>query len=640
MSTWATSRSSQRGSGALAGPGGIYVSARVQVDTRGKLDLAFRVPQIFEATYFAGLLKAGMLDDDNGEEGGTFMKRKYSHVPKTRFYLAPYLFFVASLAAPLGIGAASAADATCASLAGLALPHTTITAAQSIPAGTYTAPDGEVFANLPAFCRIAATLTPTSDSDIKIEVWMPDSGWNGRFLGTGNLGIGGLIQYGFLAGLLSFNYAVANTDMGTSPAATDPLGGRVLTGHPEKQIDFATRSTYLMTVRSKQIIEAFYAERPNYSYFFGCSTGGQQGIHEALQFPGDYDGILAGAPGMNGTHNAAGNIWDYQAFNRSPVNITAAQATAITAAVVKQCVGKDGGLRSDSFLTDPRDCHWDPAALQCMGGPADAAICLTAPQVGAVRKFYEGPINPRTGKRIYAGRTRGSESNNGYPAVLPTLATTTSFSPYWVFGNDFDWLTFDFDHDMDTFDDALAARLNANTADLEEFKSHGGKLLLYHGFADPQIPTLNTIAYYERLITSQVREGGHAESKRKEGLHRTQEFARLFLLPGVGHCIGGAGPDTFDGLSPLQQWVEQGIAPDQIVASKIINGVTTSTRPICPYPALPRYRGAGDPAKASSFKCVADEDRDDNQPPAPEYLNDGDNFPIVPVHDHDHGSRP
>jgi feruloyl esterase len=471
---------------------------------------------------------------------------------------------------------------------------------------------------------------------------MPDSGWNGRFLGISNFGIGGLIQYGFLAGILSGNYAVANTDMGTSPAATDPLGGRVLTGHPEKQIDFATRSTYLMTVRSKQVIEAFYGERQKYSYFFGCSTGGQQGIHEALQFPGDYDGILAGAPGMAGTLNAAGNIWDYQAFNRRPANITAAQATAITAAVVKQCAGKDGGLRSDSFLTDPRDCHWDPAALQCTGGSADPAACLTASQVGAMRKFYDGPVNPHTGERIYAGRTRGSEGNNGYPAEIPLLPTSSSWSPYWVFGNDYDWLTFDFDHDMETFDIALAARLNANTADLEEFKSHGGKLLLFHGFADPEIPTLNTIAYYERLITSQTSKGRHtdAEGKRQEALQRTQEFARLFLLPGVGHCGGGAGPDTFDGLSPLQQWVEQGLAPDEIVASKILNGVTTSTRPICPYPALPRYRGAGNPEKASSFKCVADKDRDDNQPPAPVYLDDGDNFPIVPIADPPPRSRP
>jgi feruloyl esterase len=545
---------------------------------------------------------------------------------------AANLLSAALLTSLAGIGATPAAAATCAGLTGLALPDTTITLAEPIAAGTYTAPDGRVFANLPAFCRIAATLTPTSDSNIKIEVWMPYSGWNGRFLGTGNGGIAGLINY-FGLGFLPSNYAVANTDMGTSPAATDSLGGRVLTGHPEKQIDYATRSTHLMTMRSKQIIKAFYGERPNYSYFFGCSTGGGQGIHEALQFPGDYDGIAAYAPGMNFTHNAAANIWNNQAFN-GPANITAAQATAITAAVVKQCAGKDGGLSSDDFLTDPRDCLWDPAVLQCTGEAADAATCLSAPQVTAIRKFYEGPINPRTGKRIYAGRTRGSESNSGYPAALSSLARTTGS---WVFGNDFDPLTFDFDHDMDMIDTALAGKLNANTSDLEEFKSHGGKLLLFHGFADPMIPTLNTIDYYERLITSQTREGRHDERKRKEALLRTQEFARLFLLPGVGHCSGGAGPDNWNLLPPFEQWVEQDIAPDQIIASKIVNGVTTFSRPLCPYPALLRYSGVGDPTIASSFACVDDRDRDDNQPPAPKYLDDGDNYPIVPIDDRDHG---
>jgi feruloyl esterase len=549
----------------------------------------------------------------------------------------------------VGIGATPAAAATCASLASLALPDTTITAAQSVAAGTYAAPNGQVFTGLPGFCRVAATLTPTSDSNIKIEVWMPFSGWNGKYLGTGNGGIGGVIVYSALAIHLALNYAVANTDQGTSPAATDPLSGRVLTGHPEKQIDYATRSTNLMTVRSKQIIKAFYGEHPRYSYFVGCSTGGGQAIHEALQFPGDYDGIVAGAPAMNGTHNGAGHVWDYAAFYRTPVNVTAAQATAITAAIVKKCAGKDGGLRSDNFLTDPRDCHWDPAALQCTGGAADASTCLTAPRVAAMRKFYQGAINPRTGERIYAGRVRGSETNSGYPAAIAALPTTTGFATYWLFGNDYNWLNFDFDHDVDTLDDAFAAR-NANTADLEEFKSHGGKLILTHGFADPVVPTLNTVAYYERLITSQMRDGRHGEGEPEEALRRTQKFARLFLFPGVAHCGGGAGPDTVEGdlipagptnpthithiaLDPLVQWVEHGTAPNQIIAYHVANGVQDFSRPVCPYPALPRYSGVGDTTKASSFLCVSDPDRDDNQPPAPKYLNDGDNYPIVPIDD-------
>ena len=179
--------------------------------------------------------------------------------------------------------------------------------------------------------------------------------------------------------------------------------------------------------------------------------------------------------------------------------------------------------------------------------------------------------------------------------------------------------------------------LNANTADLEEFRSHGGKLLLVHGFADPQVPTLNTSAYYEQPITSQARKGRHDERDRQGALRRTQDFARLFLMPGVAHCGGGAGPDTIDELSPLLQWVEQGVVPDKIIASRVVNGMTTLTRPVCPYPELPRYSGVGDTTKASSFVCAADSDHDDNQPPAPKYLDDGDNYPIVPIDDHDHG---
>jgi len=184
---------------------------------------------------------------------------------------------------------------------------------------------------------------------------------------------------------------------------------------------------------------------------------------------------------------------------------------------------------------------------------------------------------------------------------------------------------------MVAVDEQLAGILNANTANLGEFRLHGGKLLLWQGFADPRLPVLNTIAYYERLIASQMPKRGHDAGARKEALRRTQEFARLYLAPGVGHCGGGAGPDTVDLISPLIPWVEQGIAPDQIIASKVVNGATTFSRPLCPYPALPRYSGVGDPTQASSFKCVADDDHDDNQPPAPIYLDDGDNYPIVPI---------
>jgi feruloyl esterase len=566
----------------------------------------------------------------------------------------------ALLTALIGTGATPAA-ASCEDLFALALPDTAITAVQSFMGGTFNAPDG-VYPDLPPFCRVAANLTPTSDSDINIEVWMPFSAWNGKFLGLGNGGFGGVFLYDVLARYLPLNYAIAQTDMGTSPGAT--LGFKVLTGHPEKQIDYATRSINLMTVGTKQIIQAFYGNPPKYSYFVGCSGGGGSAMHEVLQFPGDYDGIVAGAPFMNVTHRSAHDLWNFQAFN-GPASITLDQATAITVAAVKQCAGKDGGLTSDNFLTDPRDCHWEPSALQCTGGPADAPTCLTAQQVAGVRQFYQGPINPRTGERIYAGNPRGSENNSGFPAAFATLGQQPVLK--WGLGNDFDFSTFDFDHDMDTVDEymdivgkPLAAILNANTAELEEFKSHGGKLILTHGVADPRSPPLNTVAYYERLIASQTREDRDDAGERKEALRRAQEFARLFLLPGVGHCNGGAGPDSAKddtlpapyskidriALDPLVQWVEHGIAPDRIIAYHVTGNVQDFSRPVCPYPALPRYSGTGDTTKASSFRCVADDGHDDNQPPAPKYLDDGDNYPIVPVtptdnrdHGHDDDDR-
>jgi feruloyl esterase len=551
----------------------------------------------------------------------TLRDRVSTMTPKTVFSAALTLLIIPS--------STPAAAARCASLANLLLPDTTVTAAQPIAAGTYAAPDGTVFTDLPGFCRITATLTPTADSNIKIEVWMPFTGWNGRYGGTGNGNIGGRIRYDALAAALRLNYAAANTDLGTSPAATDPAGGLVLIGHPEKQIDDATRSTHLMTVRAKQIIHKFYDKAANYSYFFGCSTGGGQGVHEALQFPDDYDGIFAGAPSITPTHQAAAFIWNYGAFS-GPANVTTSQVTAVTAAIVKKCVGKGGGLPSDNFLTDPRDCHWNPAALRCTDTAADAATCLTAPQIAGLQKYYEGPINPRTDERIIAGRVRGSESNAEGPVAIEAAprpgGRLSGNAPYWVFGADFDWRTFDFDKDMDTIDEALAARLNASTAELDEFKSHGGKLILWHGFADPQVPTLSTVAYYERLIASQTRR--HGEHLRKEGLRRTQEFVRLFLAPGVGHCGGGAGPDTFNPTPALEQWVEQGIAPDQIIASKVSGGATVFSRPLCPYPALPRYKRAGDPKQAENFACVDDSDRDNNQPPAPRYFDDRHNFPL------------
>jgi feruloyl esterase len=288
------------------------------------------------------------------------------------------LFLLSSFSlAAASVGNPAYAQA-CESLASLDIPDATITAAQSIPAGSFQPPTGAPITNLPAFCRVALTMAPSSDSSIRVEVWMPASTWTGRFQGTGGGGYTGSVNYGTLGNGLRLGNATANTDMGTAPASGG--NGTALVGHPEKWLDFGSRSTHLMTVAGKILVQAFYGQPANYSYFTGCSTGGHQGLEEAQIFPDDYDGILAGAPGHNRTHLHMAFVNNFKVPHTSPGSvISASKLTMLNQAVLNACVGKDGGLATDPFLTDPRKCGFDPATLLCTAG--DAPTCLTASEV-------------------------------------------------------------------------------------------------------------------------------------------------------------------------------------------------------------------------------------------------------------------
>ncbi len=531
---------------------------------------------------------------------------------------------------------AKPAAASCEDLINASVSEGTITLAESHPAGSFAAPDGTTYTNLPAFCRVAATLTPSPDSNIKVEVWMPNSDWNGRYVGTGNGGYAGTIAYSELAPTLQFGFAVANTDMGTTPAT--PLDGKPLVGHPERWIDWGYRSTHLMTVAAKEIITAFYSQNPQYSYFTGCSTGGGQALHEAEQFPFDYDGIVGGAPAENRTHLHTAILWDYYVTHLAPDSLLPAdKAQLVTNAVLGACAVQSGGLASDPFLTDPRRCNWDPATLQCTG--SDTSGCVTAGQVQALKLLYDGPRNPRTDRLIYPGIPRGSESGSTFdvPALEGLSPLVPSSEPlfdglfYWVFGPDWDWRSFDFDRNEAQLDQVLAASQNANSTDLSRFRGHGGKFLMYHGWADPLVPPQDDINYFLRLLAREARSSGSA------ALAQVQEFYRLFMAPGMGHCGSGPGPNVFGGadnpggpadpqhnvLLALQHWVEDGMAPDQIIATKYKNDTPAQgmvmTRPLCVFPKVPHYAGSGDPNVADSFECVPDLVRD-NPMPAPEYL--------------------
>jgi feruloyl esterase len=503
-----------------------------------------------------------------------------------------------------------AAAATCESLASLKLSQTTITAAQSVPAGTYTAPDGEVFTNMPAFCRVAATLTPTSDSEIGIEVWMPSSTWNRRFEGVGNGGYAGSIPYNAIAPGVSLGYATVGTDTGHIGSST--YDASFALGHPEKVIDFGYRSIHLMTVIGKQIASAFYGEDPTRSYFTGCSTGGRQALMVAQRFANDYDGIVAGDPVAHYTHHhVGGNLWVvWQMFNNPDSTVFTTEDTLLGNAVNAACDAIDGVV--DGVLNNPRLCHFDPAKLLCEGSEMPPN-CLTAEQVGAVRNLWTGPDPMVHQPGYYPPFERGGEAE-GWPSTIspqPPPAPQTDdhaqigipFFKYFVFDNlNWDFQAFDWisgpvyvDNKVVVPGQTLASVLNSIDPDLGRFLARGGKLIHYHGFSDPEVPPVTSINYFESVVNFP---GG--------SLEQTQEFYRLFMVPGMNHCKGGPGANVFDMLTPLVQWVEQDIAPNRVLATHYVNNDPNQgiafTRPLCSYPHEAVYKG-GNSDDAANFVC-------------------------------------
>jgi feruloyl esterase len=339
-----------------------------------------------------------------------------------------------------------------------------------------------------------------------------------------------------------------------------------------------------MTIRAKAIVAAFNSNPPRFSYWNGCSSGGKQGLKEAQEFPEDYDGIIAGAPANYWTHLLAQILSVAQAVRKDAnSNIPTSKYPLIHDAVLEQCDMLDKA--KDGLLEDPRLCKFDPAVLQCKAG--DAATCLTAPQVTALKHVYEPARNPRTGQEIYPGLSVGSELGWG---VLPQpFAIAETHYKYIVFKDpNWDFRTFDLDRDVAKADpmDSELGRFIANNPDLSAFKKRGGKLIQYHGWNDQQISAQNSIDYYESVV------------KRFGNAKQVDEFYRLFMVPGMMHCQGGAGAtDQFDSVAAIENWVEKGQAPDQILASHTANGVIDRSRPLCPYPQVAQLQGDFEVAK-------------------------------------------
>ncbi|MEO6726929.1 MAG: tannase/feruloyl esterase family alpha/beta hydrolase, partial [Blastocatellia bacterium] len=502
----------------------------------------------------------------------------------------------------LAFGSGPAAAATCEGLADLKLPNTTITAAQSVASGAFTPTAGAgataLYKELPAFCRVTGVIKPASDSEIKFEVWMPSAGWNGKFQGIGNGGFAGSLSFAGLAGALARGYATASTDTGHSGSdASWALG------HPEKIVDYGHRAIHEMTEKAKLIINAFYGDGPKHSYFSSCSNGGRQALMEAQRYPNDYDGIIAGAPANYFTHILTGFAWNMQATLNDPASyIPASKLKAIETAVLAACDKRDG--LTDGVLDDPTQCRFDPSVLLCKGAESDS--CLTEKQIAALKKIYAGPRNSK-GEQIIPGFVPGGETGSGgwsnwITGASPTKSAQFFFSTQALINMTYnnpawDFKTFDLERDGKATDEKLATVLNATDPNLKAFKARGGKLILYHGWSDAALPPVNTINYFQSVAAKM----GHREAN---------TFTRLFMVPGMQHCGGGPGPNSFgatvsnaqsdpqhDLSLALERWVEAGIAPEQIIAVKRQtpdpNSPVIRTRPLCPYPQVAKYKGSG-----------------------------------------------
>jgi hypothetical protein len=504
----------------------------------------------------------------------------------------------ASAAALAFANPASAKD--CASLASLKVDGK-VTSATLVPAGTFQQPAGPglppgvaatAYKDVPDFCRVQATLTPTKDSDIKVEVWLPASGWNGKFVAVGNGVWAGQLSYSAMADPLKRGYAVATTDTGHTGSGLD---AKWAVGHPEKLVDFGYRAVHGMVVTGKAAIDAFYGRKPGKSYWDSCSTGGRQGLMEAYRYPADFDAISAKAPANPMTGLMVQSMWIGWATKSAPgAALSPPTMAMVHAAVIRQCDRNDG--LADGLVEDPRHCGFDPASLQCK--PGETAACLNPAQVDALHMIYGG-VRDAQGKVILPGWPVGSEmqlallvgGNEPFPVATSYFRELVyAGQPGW------DWKVSDYGKEWADAKAYGAGMLDVPASGLAPFFARGGKLLMSHGWTDGLIPANNSVLFYTNLLKAIP--GAQAQGQ-----------ARLFMVPGMDHCGGGDGASTYDTLGTIDAWATSGKAPERIVATRTPSPNPNApklppiSRPLCPYPLIARYDGSGDANSEKSFAC-------------------------------------
>lgn len=514
------------------------------------------------------------------------------------------------------------AASRCEALASLSTADVVISTAHVVPTGSFQPPSGAAIQDLPEFCRVAGQIRNHPTSRITFEVWMPTQTANARFVQVGNGGFAGTIQYAAMAPRLRQGYVTASTDDGTSPAPGVPANQMAsFLGDFERLFDFKGRATTLTTGVAKLLFRTFYGKTPAYSYFTGCSSGGLEALAVVQRIGDQFDGVSAGAPANDSAGLFTQALWNYKYYQKVETKLK-----LVHDAVLAAC-DKAGDGVEDGVVGNPEQCEFDPGVLACKA--SDQPNCLTGDQVDAVRKIYEGPVNPRTGTKSgegYApGMPRGSELGWGVSKPQATFGSAPWYGMVLHNTLTLDFEAFNFDADVSR---ALALTrpygAQVTNADIDVFKRHGGKLILWAGWNDPLWSQQNIVDYYRAVVnetgTGRHRRGG--EPKPNEGaLKQTQHFARLFMSPGTGHCAAAdVGPNSFDTFAPLVDWVESGKAPRQIIATKYVNNEplqgVAQTRPLCAYPRVARWLRVGDPNSAANFECVkshADDDDDDDR---------------------------
>jgi hypothetical protein len=467
----------------------------------------------------------------------------------------------------LGAPAAARAETACADLVKTALPHAEVTKAVV-----------EAVGDKPV-CKVSVTAKPTKDSDIRLELWIPEgAAWNGKFVQVGNGGFAGAIPRGSFMGPIRAGYAVAGTDDGHQ----DPVGTNAswAQGHPEKVVDFGWRALKETTDAAKAILAA-KTGKPRRSYFFGCSDGGREALMEAQRYPTDFDGIVAGAPANYMSQLFGLSAVQQQTMAKPGGYLGAPQRELLQKTALAQCGG-------DVMIRDPMTCHFDPGKLQCKAGQTEG--CLTAPQVASAKAMYEGHKDAK-GKVIFPGYSPGAEALNGSWNAwitgpnqdLNQKAAGPSFSSnafkYFGFQDpNFDYLKMNMGAQYEGARKKMAAVLDSPDPNLAAFKAHGGKLIQFHGWNDSAIPPRSSILYYEDV---------------RKTMGDIDGFYKLYLIPGMLHCGGGVGPSSVDWLAELDGWVNDKKAPGEIVA-KSGPGQAAGGPPsqvLCPFPAVARKTG-------------------------------------------------